>query len=63
MAENAIFTAVFEMIGFLYEITVAAILRKMGYPESTIKKLSNMFAWLIVAILILLLIIFTIKFS
>lgn len=54
-----IFYAIAELLSGL----VNFVLRKIGYPEVTVKKLSVIVGWVIVAIAVVLLILFTVKYS
>lgn len=54
-----IFYAIFELISSL----VNFILRKLGYPEVAVKRLSVIIGWIFVTICVILLIWFTVSYS
>lgn len=61
MADDSgfIFSSIFE----LFSILVNFVLRKPGYPEVAVRKLSVVIGWVFVAISVILLIWFTVSYS
>lgn len=62
MADDIGFT-IFYAITELLSGLVNLILRKLGYPEVTVKRLSVIIGWIFVGIAVALLILFTAKYS
>jgi hypothetical protein len=62
MADNIGFM-IFYTLAELLSGMVNCILRKLGYPEITVKKLSVIIGWIFVALGVIFLIAFTVKYS
>ena len=62
MADDSVST-IFCAITDLLSGLINFVLRKLGYPEVTVIKLSMILGWVLVAICVLLLIWFTVSYS
>ncbi len=61
--EDNIGFMIFYSLAELLSGMVNCILRKLGYPEITVKKLSVIIGWIFVALGVIFLIAFTVKYS